>query len=63
MRSFQLNESPVQQRSLLQPLREMIRSEHDAELWSTSIIMPNPTTSQEKLTSQDDDEDEQRYHL
>ncbi|GBC24124.2 hypothetical protein GLOIN_2v1836976 [Rhizophagus irregularis DAOM 181602=DAOM 197198] len=35
MRSSQLNESPVQQRSLLQPLREMIRSEHDAELWST----------------------------
>jgi hypothetical protein len=61
MRSSQLNESPVQQRSLLQPLREMIRSEHDAELWSTSIIMPNPTTSQEKLTSQDDDDEMKQF--
>ncbi|POG78347.1 hypothetical protein GLOIN_2v1836976 [Rhizophagus irregularis DAOM 181602=DAOM 197198] len=61
MRSPQLNESPVQQRSLLQPLREMIRSEHDAELWSTSIIMPNPTTSQEKLTSQDDDDEIKQF--
>ncbi|GET51385.1 hypothetical protein GLOIN_2v1836976 [Rhizophagus irregularis DAOM 181602=DAOM 197198] len=49
------------QRSLLQPLREMIKSEHDAELWSTSIIMPNPTTSQEKLTSQDDDDEMKQF--
>ncbi|EXX64347.1 uncharacterized protein OCT59_030039 [Rhizophagus irregularis] len=63
MRSSQLNELPVQQRSLLQPLREMIRSEHDAELWSTSIIMPNPTTSQEKLTSQDDDNEMKQFEL
>ncbi|POG58442.1 hypothetical protein GLOIN_2v1848756 [Rhizophagus irregularis DAOM 181602=DAOM 197198] len=61
MRSSQLNESPVKQRSLLQPLREMIKSEHDAELWSTSIIMPNPTTSQEKLTSQDDDDEMKQF--
>ncbi|GBC34610.2 hypothetical protein GLOIN_2v1836976 [Rhizophagus irregularis DAOM 181602=DAOM 197198] len=51
MRSSQLNESPVQQRSLLQPLKEMIRSEHDAELWSTLVNIA------------DELEDEPHYYL
>ena len=38
---------PVRQKSS-QPSREVMRPEHDTELWSTSITMTAPSTSQKK---------------